>query len=36
MLGKPLEVTPEKAAMVVNIIDTCHAMNPLPLIYGEE
>ncbi|MBE6542286.1 MAG: Gfo/Idh/MocA family oxidoreductase [Ruminococcaceae bacterium] len=36
MLGKPLEVTPEKAAMVVNIIDTCHAMNPLPLIYSEE
>ena len=34
MLGQELEITPEKAAMVIGIIETCHAQNPLPVLYG--
>ena len=30
-LGKPLSVTPEMAAEVIRIIETCHAENPLPV-----
>ena len=29
--GKPLEITPEQAAEVIRIIETCHAENPLPV-----
>ncbi|MBO7215003.1 MAG: Gfo/Idh/MocA family oxidoreductase [Clostridia bacterium] len=29
--GEPLFVTPEQAAMVISVIETCHAQNPLPL-----
>lgn len=29
--GKPLSVTPEMAAEVIRIIETCHAENPLPV-----
>ena len=29
--GKPLDITPEHAAMVIGIIETCHAENPLPV-----
>ena len=31
MEGKPLEVTPEMAAQVIGVIETCHAQNPLPV-----
>ncbi len=33
MLGKPLDVTPEKAGKVIEIIEAVHAQNPLPLKY---
>ena len=33
MLGKPLDVTPEKAAKVIEIIEAVHAQNPLPVLY---
>ena len=33
MLGKPLDITAEKAAEVIRIIETVHAQNPLPLKY---
>ena len=33
MLGKELDITPEKAAKVIAIIEACHAENPLPLKY---
>lgn len=33
MLGKPLEITPEMAAKVISVIETCHAQNPLPVKY---
>lgn len=29
ILGKPLEITPEKAAKVISVIETCHAQNPM-------
>ena len=32
-LGKPMSVTPEMAAMVVSVIATAHAENPLELMY---
>ncbi len=31
--GRPLTITPEKAARIISAIDTAHAENPLPLIY---
>jgi len=31
--GKPLAITPEQAAMVIGVIETCHAQNPLPVLY---
>ena len=31
MEGKAPEITPEHAAMVIGVIDTCHAQNPLPV-----
>ena len=33
MLGKELDITAEKAAKVIAIIEACHAQNPLPLKY---
>ena len=33
MLGKPLDVTPEKAGKVIEIIEAVHAQNPLPVLY---
>ena len=33
MLGKPLDITPEKAAKVIELIEVVHAQNPLPLKY---
>ena len=33
MLGKDLDITPEKAAKVIGVIEACHAENPLPLKY---
>ena len=33
MLGKPLEITPEMATEVISVIETAHAMNPMPLLY---
>ena len=33
MLGKELDITAEKAAKVIAIIEDCHARNPLPLKY---
>lgn len=33
MEGKPLEITPEMAAQVISVIETCHAQNPLPVKY---
>ncbi|MBQ9797319.1 MAG: Gfo/Idh/MocA family oxidoreductase [Clostridia bacterium] len=33
MEGKPLDVTPEKAGKVIEIIEAVHAQNPLPVIY---
>ena len=29
--GKPLDIPPEHAAMVIGIIEACHAQNPLPV-----
>jgi len=29
--GEPLEITPEKAAKVISVIEACHAQNPLPV-----
>jgi len=34
--GKPLYITPEMASRVVQIIETCHALNPLPVKYTLE
>lgn len=31
MEGKPLEVTPEQAAQVIAVIESCHTNNPLPV-----
>ena len=31
MLGERLDITPEMAAHVIGIIETCHAQNPLPV-----
>lgn len=31
ILNKPLEITPEQAAKVISVIETCHAQNPLPV-----
>lgn len=31
--GKPLTVKPEYAAKIINIIETVHAQNPMPLLY---
>ncbi len=33
MLGKPLDVTPEKAGKVIELIEAVHAQNPLPVLY---
>lgn len=33
MEGKPLTITPEMAAQVISVIETCHAQNPLPVKY---
>ncbi len=33
VLGKPLDITPEKAAKVIEIIEAVHAQNPLPVKY---
>lgn len=33
MNGKELIITPEMAAEVIRIIETCYAQNPLPIIY---
>ena len=33
MLGKPLDVTPEKAGKVIELIEVVHAQNPLPVLY---
>ena len=33
MLGKPLDVTHEKAGKVIEIIEAVHAQNPLPVKY---
>ncbi|MBQ7336639.1 MAG: Gfo/Idh/MocA family oxidoreductase [Clostridia bacterium] len=34
MLGKPLDITPEKAGKVIEIIEAVHVQNPLPVLYG--
>ena len=34
--GKPLYVTPQMASRVVHVIETCHALNPLPVEYTLE
>ncbi len=34
--GKELEITPQKAEMVINIIDKCHQMNPLSVEFKED
>lgn len=31
MEGAPLDITPEMAAQVIRVIETCHAENPLPV-----
>ncbi len=31
MEGKPLEITPEQAALAIGIIEACHAENPMPV-----
>lgn len=31
MEQQPLEITPEMAAKVISVIETCHAQNPLPM-----
>lgn len=31
--GAPLEVTPEQAAKIINIIEAVHSQNPLPVLY---
>ena len=36
MLGKPLDITPEQAAMVISVIEECHAANPLPVKFDCE
>jgi hypothetical protein len=33
LLGQPLVITPEQAAKVIGVIETCHAQNPLPVKY---
>lgn len=33
MLGKPLAITAEMAEKVIGVIETCHALNPLPVKY---
>jgi len=33
MLGEPLDITPEKAGKVIEIIEAVHAQNPLPVKY---
>lgn len=32
--GKPLDITPEKAAMVIGVIEACHAANPLSVKFN--
>ncbi|MBQ7387556.1 MAG: Gfo/Idh/MocA family oxidoreductase [Clostridia bacterium] len=34
MCGEPLAITPEQIAMVVSVIETCHAENPLPVKFS--
>jgi len=34
MNGKPLTITPEMAADVIRVIETCHAENPLPVKFS--
>ena len=36
MLGKPLEITPEQAAMVISVIEECHAANPMDVKFEAE
>ncbi|MBQ7921990.1 MAG: Gfo/Idh/MocA family oxidoreductase [Clostridia bacterium] len=31
--GRPMDVTPEMARDIVNVIETVHAQNPLPMVY---
>jgi len=33
MNNEPLDATAEKASKVIRVIETCHAMNKMPLIY---
>ena len=35
MLGKDPIVTPEMAMKVINVIETCHAQNPMPVIFDD-
>lgn len=34
--GEPLVITPQKAEMVIDVIDTCHKMNPLSVEFKED
>jgi predicted dehydrogenase len=31
--GAPLEITPEMAAKAISVIETCHAQNPMPVMF---